>query len=122
MLFKAWARQTDCELHWIKNAIECQLLISIGIFAIEAKLISGIFSVNESKRIVNIASKIHGIAAAVGFMAFLFFPPLNGIVALKQNKIILGIASVVSFFAGIDFFCLLYYGRQRGISKHCVEI
>ena len=60
-------------------------LLSSGFFAVGAGLISGFFSVNESKYIVTTASKIHGISAAIGFMALLLFPLLNGIVSFKQN-------------------------------------
>lgn len=69
------------------------MLLSIGFFAVGAGLISGFFSVNESKYIVNTASKIHGIGAAIGFMALLLFPLLNGIVSFKQNGTLEGIIS-----------------------------
>lgn len=49
------------------------MLLSIGIFAVGAGLISGFFSVNESKEMVTTASKIHGVGAAIGFMTLLFF-------------------------------------------------
>lgn len=69
------------------------MLLSIGFFAVGAGLISGFFSVNESKYIVTTASKIHGIGAAIGFMALLLFPLLNGIVSFKQNGTLEGIIS-----------------------------
>lgn len=59
----------------------------IGIFAVRAGLISGLFSVNESKDIVTTASKIHGVSAAINFMALLFFSLLNWIVTFKQKDI-----------------------------------
>lgn len=46
---------------------------SIAIFAIGAGILSGIFSVNESKDVVTVASKIHGAGAAIGFMTLFFF-------------------------------------------------
>ena len=49
------------------------ILLSILFFAIGAGLLSGIFSVNESKDVVTVASKIHGASAAIGFMTLLFF-------------------------------------------------
>ena len=49
------------------------MLLSIGIFVVGAGLISGFFSVNESKDIITTASKIHGVGAAIGFMALFFF-------------------------------------------------
>lgn len=62
------------------------MLLSIGIFAVGAGLISGFFSVNESKEMVTTASEIHGVGAAIGFMTLLFFPLLNGIVLFKQKR------------------------------------
>lgn len=49
------------------------LLFSLGTFAVGAGLVSGIFHVNENKDIVTAASKVHGISAAIGFMALIFF-------------------------------------------------
>ena len=38
------------------------VLLSIGIFAVGAGVISGMFSVNETKDMATTASKIHGVA------------------------------------------------------------
>ena len=73
-------------------------------FPVGAGLISGFFSVNESKDIITTASKIHGVGAAIGFMALLFFPLLNGIVSFKQKDIMEGIISISSFFLYLIFF------------------
>ena len=86
----------------------------IGIFAVGAGLISGFFSVNESKDIVTTASKIHGVGAAIGFMALLIFPLLNGIVSFKQNNMIEGIISISSFVLSLIFFaCFLWEIRSN---------
>lgn len=90
------------------------LLISIGTFAVGAGLISGIFHVNENKNMVTAASEIHGISAAIGFMAFLFFPLLNGILAFKQDNFILGGVCAVSFIlALIFFFCFIMGDKEQ---------
>ncbi len=89
------------------------LLISIGTFAVGAGLISGIFHVNENKDIVTAASKIHGISAAIGFMALLFFPLLNGIVSFKQKDIIEGIISISSFVLSLIFFACFVMGDKE---------
>ena len=89
------------------------VLLSIGIFAIGAGLISGFFSVNESKNIVTAASKIHGISAAVGFVIFLFFPLLNGILAFKQNDFIFGVVSIISFILALVFFICFIMGDKE---------
>lgn len=89
------------------------ILLSIVFFAVGAWLISGVFSVNESKEMVTTASKIHGVGAAIGFMALLFFPLLNGIVSFKQKDIIEGIISISSFVLSIIFFACFVMGDKE---------
>lgn len=89
------------------------ILLSIGIFAVGAGLISGIFSVNESKDIVTAASKIHGAGAAIGFMALLFFPLLNGILSFKQGDVVFGIVSIISFILALIFFACFVMGDKE---------
>ncbi|MEY8392473.1 hypothetical protein AALA98_14115 [Lachnospiraceae bacterium 45-W7] len=71
------------------------------------------FHVNESKDIVTEASKIHGISAAIGFIAFLFFPLLNGILAFKQGKISFGVVCVISFILALIFFICFIMGDKE---------
>lgn len=89
------------------------MCLSIGIFAVGAGIISGFFSVNESKGIVTTASKIHGAGAAIGFMALLFFPLLNGIASFKQNDTTQGIISISSFVLSIIFFACFVMGDEE---------
>ena len=89
------------------------MLLSIGFVAVGAGLISGFFSVNESKYIVTTASKIHGISAAIGFMALLLFPLLNGIVSFKQNGTLEGIISISSFVLSLIFFACFVMGDKE---------
>ena len=89
------------------------MLFSIGIFAVGAGLISGFFSVNESKDIVTTASKIHGVGAAIGFMSLLFFPLLNGIISWKQKDIIGAIISISSFVLSLVFFACFVMGDKE---------
>lgn len=88
------------------------MLLSIGIFAVGAGLISGIFSVNESKDIVTTASKIHGVSSAIGFMALLFFPLLNGVVSFKQKDIPEGMISISSFMLSLVCFVCFVMGDK----------
>lgn len=90
------------------------ILLSIGVFAVGAGLISGFFSVNESKNIVTMASKIHGVSAAIGFMALLFFPLLNGILSFKQKEVAFGIVNIVAFIlALICFVCFVLGDKEQ---------
>lgn len=90
------------------------ILLSIGIFAVGAGLISGFFSVNESKEMVTTTSKIHRAGAAIGFMALLFFPLLNGIVSFKQKDIMEGVISISSFVLSLIFFaCFVMRNKEQ---------
>lgn len=105
--------------YFVKTRIEFPvlsvlILLSIGIFAVGAGLIFGFFSVNESKNIVTFASRIHGASAAIGFMALLFFPLLNGILSLKQEEMAFGIVNIVSFIlALICFVCFVLGDKEQ---------
>ncbi|GFI10400.1 hypothetical protein IMSAGC007_02869 [Lachnospiraceae bacterium] len=76
-------------------------------------MVSGIFHVNENKDIITVASKVHGISAAIGFMALLFFPLLNGILVFKQNNVIFGIICVISFIMALIFFVCFIMGDKE---------
>lgn len=89
------------------------LSLSIGIFAIGAGLISGFFSVNENKSIVTTASKIHGVSAAIGFMALLFFPLINGILSFKQKEVAFGVVSIISFILALICFMCFVMGDKK---------
>lgn len=88
------------------------LLLSIGVFAIGAGVISGFFSVNESKSIVTVASKIHGLSAAIGFMTLLFFPLLQSIIAFASNDLVQGIICIISFLLAVLFFVFFIMGDK----------
>lgn len=90
------------------------LSLSIGVFAIGAGLLSGIFSVNENKNIITISSKIHGIAAAIGFMALLFFPLLNAILEIKENDVVFGVVCIAAFILALVFFaCFIMEDKKQ---------
>lgn len=88
-------------------------LISILTFAIGAGILSGLFSVNESKDVVTVVSKIHGAGAAIGFMTLLFFPLLSAILAFEMGDIAFGIVCVVAFVLAIVFFAFFIMGDKK---------
>lgn len=67
----------------------------------------------QSKDIITTASKIHGVGAAIGFMALLFFSLLNGIVSVKQKDIIGSVISISSFFLALAFFICFIMGDKE---------
>lgn len=102
-----------CSLRASSPVLAAFMFLAIGIFAVGAGLISGLFSVNESKDIVTTASKIHGVGASIGFMALLLFPLLNGIVSFKQNDTVEGIISISSFVLSLIFFTCFVMGDKK---------
>lgn len=74
------------------------------IFAVGAGILSGVFSVNESKEIITVSSKIHGIGAALGFMALLFVPLFLSILTYKGNDKMAGILFIIIFVLACIFF------------------
>lgn len=124
LIYKAWLIWLGCFLSFTSvvyffatrtefSILSALISLSIWIFALGAGLISGIFSVNENKSIVTIASKIHGISAAIGFMALLFFPLLNAIISFKQKDIADGFVSIISFTLSFIFFTCFVMGDKE---------
>ncbi|MBR5421824.1 MAG: DUF998 domain-containing protein [Lachnospiraceae bacterium] len=90
----------------VSGGITNALLIFIIAFAIGACIFTCFFSVNESKDVVTIASKIHGAASVIGFMLFLFVPLLIGILYYKDQDRVMGTVSIISFAVSLLFFAL----------------
>lgn len=91
--------------YWsISKPLAFTTAILIIVFAIGAGMLSGIFSVNESKEMETISSKIHGVGAALGFMALLFAPLLLAILSYKSSDKTAGILFTISFVLAFVFF------------------
>ena len=74
----------------ISGGITIALLLFIASFAIGACILTCFFSVNESKDVVTLASKIHGAGSVIGFMLFLFVPLLISILYYKDQNSMMG--------------------------------
>lgn len=83
------------------------------IFAVGAGILSGLFSVNESRETVTAASQIHGIGSAVGFMALLFLPLIDGILAFRQEKNLVALLDLTAFAGAFVFFILFILGDKE---------
>lgn len=92
---------------------EIYTFISVSVFAVGAGVLSGIFSVNESKDVVTAASQIHGFGSAIGFTALVFFPLLNGIASIKNKDIIQGVICVSAFIIALIFFIFFIMGDKE---------
>ena len=101
------------EVNSVSIVLAVLTFISIATFAIGAGILSGLFSVNESKEKVTFASKIHGAGSAMGFMTLMFFPLLQGISAFKSNDIAQGVTCVAAFVASVLFFGFFIMGDKE---------
>lgn len=105
----------------ISGGITNILLIFIAFFAIGACIFTCFFSVNESKDVVTIASKIHGAGSVIGFMLFLFVPLLLGILYYKEQNRIMGTVSIVSFAAALIFFVLFVMSDKQEFKDTIID-
>ena len=90
----------------VSGGLTVTMAVFIAVFAVGACIFTCFFSVNESKDIVTVASKIHGAGSVTGFMLFLFVPLLVAILSFKSRNGLTGVASVISFILAIVFFAL----------------
>lgn len=97
----------------ISSILAILIFISIATFAVGAGILSGLFSVNESKEKVTVASKIHGAGSAIGFMTLMFFPLLQGISAFRSNDVIQGIICILAFVLAVLFFAFFIMGDKE---------
>ena len=97
----------------VSNVLAVLIFISISTFAVGAGILSGLFSVNESKEKVTISSKIHGVGSAIGFMTLLFFPLLQCILAFKSNDMIQGTVCTIAFVLAMLFFVFFIMGDKE---------
>jgi len=82
------------------------LIVFIAVFAVGACIFTCFFSVNESRDVVTIASRIHGAGSAVGFLLFLFVPLLVAILSFEDHNTTMGVVGITSFALTLVFFSL----------------
>ena len=107
--------------HEISGGMTITLIIFIAAFAIGSCILTCFFSVNESKDVVTLASKIHGAGSVIGFMLFLFVPLLMAILSFKSQEKPMGIISVICFVAALVFFALFVMSDKPEFKKTFVN-
>ncbi len=97
----------------VSRCLTIALVISVLIFSIGAGILAGVFSVNKTKEIQTLASKIHGIGSALGFMALMFDPLFISILSFKQSYYIMWAVSGFSFILASLFFILFIASDKK---------
>lgn len=105
----------------ISGVITNILLIFVAFFAIGACIFTCFFSVNESKDVVTLASKIHGAGSVIGFMLFLFVPLLLGILYYKDQNRMMGTVSIICFAAAMVFFVLFVMSDKHEFKNTIID-
>ena len=105
----------------ISGGITNTLLIFIAFFAVGACLFTCFFSVNESKDVVTLASKIHGAGSVIGFMLFLLVPLLLGILYYKDQNRMMGTVSIICFAVAMVFFALFVMSDKQEFKNTIID-
>lgn len=108
--------------YWTQSAgLTLVVLILIALFAIGAGILSGLFSVNETKAEQTFASKVHGIGVSLGFMALTFVPLFLSILSFFREENEIGILSAVSFGLALIFFVLFIMADKEEFKNTWIE-
>ena len=105
----------------ISGGLTSVLIVFIAIFAAGACLFTCFFSVNESREVVTLASKIHGVGSVAGFTVFLFVPLLVAILFFKDHNMTKGSVSVASFVLALVFFVLFVMSDKPSFKDTFVD-
>ena len=97
------------------------LIVFIAIFAVGACIFTCFFSVNESKDVVTVASKIHAAGSVTGFMLFLFVPLLMAILSFRDRSITMGVVSITSFVLALVCFSLFVMSDKPDFKNTLVD-
>lgn len=91
-----------------KTSVTVARLLSfvVIVYAIGGCILSGIFSVGETKNLETLSAKIHGCGSATGFSLLMFAPLLTAVHFFSAHNTPQGIVSVVCFIFATTFFTL----------------
>jgi hypothetical membrane protein len=97
----------------ISKILSIMAMVILFLYGIGGCILSGMFSVNETKGIETISEKVHGIGAGLGFMFLAFIPLIIGLLYLKMNKTFFGISCVVIFVLAIILFVIFVMSEKE---------
>jgi len=105
----------------ISGGITVALIVLIAAFAVGACIFTCFFSVNESRDVVTVASRIHGAGSVTGFMLFLFVPLLVAMLFFEDHNRIMGVASIASFVLALVFFALFIMSDKPAFKNTAID-
>ena len=90
----------------VSKGLTVTAAVFIAVFAVGACIFTCFFSVNESKDVVTVASKIHGAGSVTGFMLFLFVPLLTARLSAMSGDTGMQWISIACFVFALVTFAL----------------
>ena len=99
------------------TSIAAWLFSIILIYAIGGCILSGIFSVGETKELLTISAKIHGYGSVLGFFALTFAPLIIAILSIRSKYLAMGVISIVFFVLAVLFFVLFVMADKKTFAK-----
>lgn len=93
-------------LHSAPRGIAVTAAALIAAFGIGSCILAGAFPCAESKSATDLATRVHGIASAVGFMALLAVPPLKAFAALREGNHAAALVYAICSILALGFFIL----------------
>ena len=107
--------------HLISGWITIVLIAFIAVFGVGSCIFTAFFSVNETKDIVTISSKIHGAGSALGFIVFLFVPLLLVMLSFIDGEMIIGVISIICFIISLVFFVLFIMSDKQEFANTVIS-
>ena len=107
--------------HSVSAGITNAMIVFVIIFAVGACIFTCFFSVNESKDVVTLASKIHGAGSVIGFMLFLFAPLLLATLSFRNDERMIGVLSIICFIIALIFFALFVMSDKPEFSATMIN-
>ena len=107
--------------HLTSGWITIVLIAFIAVFGVGSCIFTAFFSVNETKDIVTISSKIHGAGSALGFIVFLFVPLLLSMLSFIDGEIIIGVISIICFIISLVFFVLFVMSDKQEFANTVIS-
>ena len=107
--------------HLTSGWITIVLIAFIAVFGVGSCIFTSFFSVNETKDIVTISSKIHGAGSALGFIVFLFVPLLLAMLSFIDGEIIIGVISIICFIISLVFFVLFVMSDKQEFANTVIS-
>lgn len=93
------------------------LFIAILIYAIGGCVLSGLFSVGETKSLVTITQKVHGYGSAIGFMVLALTPLLFSLYGFKTERTTFAVCSLICFILAIITFTLFVMADKPNLQN-----